>query len=96
VDDGLASGYTMTAAAEALRSLTPRKIIVAVPTGSLSAVDRVADLVDELICLNVRSGYTFAVADAYEEWYDLSEDEALRLLKIAVEPGTGERQGLPG
>jgi putative phosphoribosyl transferase len=89
VDDGLASGYTMTAAAEALRSFTPRKVIVAIPTGSLSTVKRVAPPVDELVCLNVRSGSSFAVADAYEEWYDLTEGEALGMLRKA---GTGGRK----
>jgi predicted phosphoribosyltransferase len=70
----------MTAAAQALKSEKPRRVVVAVPTGSLAAVERIADLADELVCLNVRSGFSFAVADAYEEWYDLSEEETLRLL----------------
>jgi predicted phosphoribosyltransferase len=81
----------MAAACQALGSLKPRRIVVAVPTGSLAAVERVADLVGEVICLNVRSDPSFAVAEAYEEWYDLSEEEALRLLKEA----TGETR-LPG
>jgi predicted phosphoribosyltransferase len=85
VDDGLASGYTMTAAAQALKSDKPRRVVVAVPTGSLAAVERIAHLVGEVICLNVRSGYSFAVADAYEEWYDLSEEEALCLLREATD-----------
>jgi predicted phosphoribosyltransferase len=80
VDDGLASGFTMTAATEALRSLDPLEIVIAVPTGSLATVERVADLAGELVCLNVRSGSSFAVADAYEEWYDLPEEEAVRML----------------
>jgi len=83
VDDGLASGYTMAAACQALRLLGPRRIIVAVPTGSLSSVRRVALLAEEVICLNMRTGPSFAVADAYEEWYDLSEEEALRMLRGA-------------
>ena len=33
-DDGLASGYTMLAATEAIRSAKPEKIIIAIPTGS--------------------------------------------------------------
>ncbi len=84
VDDGLASGYTMVAAVSALRSRRPRRILVAVPTGSAAAVRRVADLVDDLVCLNIRSGYSFAVADAYEEWYDLPEEEAVRMLVEAA------------
>jgi predicted phosphoribosyltransferase len=40
----------------------------------------VAPKVDKLLCLNVRSGYRYAVADAYKEWYDVPEEEALKLL----------------
>jgi len=92
VDDGLASGYTMAAACQALRPLNPRRIIVAVPTGSRSAVRRVAELAEEVICLNIRTGPSFAVADAYEEWYDLSEEEALRMLRGAGNGGGQNRR----
>ena len=37
--------------------------------------------VDELVCLNVRSGFTFAVADAYENWYDLEDEEVISILR---------------
>jgi predicted phosphoribosyltransferase len=36
--------------------------------------------VDQLVCLNVRGGFTFAVADAYQNWYDLTEEEVLGIL----------------
>jgi predicted metal-binding membrane protein len=29
--------------------------------------------VEAVYCLNVRSGFSFAVADAYEEWSNLTE-----------------------
>lgn len=87
VDDGLASGYTMAAACQALRLLKPWRIVVAVPTGSLSAVRRVSELAEEVICLNVRGGSSFAVADAYREWYDISEEEAVRMLHEAENKG---------
>jgi putative phosphoribosyl transferase len=74
-DDGLASGYTMLAAVNSLRDYDPAGIIVAVPTGSLSAVSLVAPRVDTLICLNLRSHASFAVADAYESWHDLTDAE---------------------
>jgi len=80
VDDGLASGFTMLAAAESIRTQHPRKIIVAVPTGSASAIDLLAPKVDQLVCLNIRGGPIFAVADAYEAWYDLSDDEVQEFL----------------
>ena len=92
VDDGLASGYTMAAACQALRLLRPRKIVVAVPTGSLSAVRRVSELAEEVVCLNIRGGSSFAVADAYREWYDLTEEEALRMLREAWNEGRPKRE----
>ena len=81
VDDGLASGFTMLAAARSARKRTPEKIIVAVPTASLGAVELLAPEVDEIVCLNIRSGPSFAVADAYENWYDLTDEEVIRILE---------------
>ncbi len=80
VDDGLASGYTMLSAIEFIKKYKPQKIVVAVPTGSKGTVEIILPEVDELVCLNIRSGYTFAVADAYENWYDLEDDEVISLL----------------
>jgi predicted phosphoribosyltransferase len=87
VDDGLASGYTMRAAIQFLKGRGAGRTTVAVPTGSARTVEELLPLVDELICLNVRGGFTFAVADAYENWYDLTEGEVLGILKSLA---TGE------
>jgi predicted phosphoribosyltransferase len=81
IDDGLASGFSMLAATESIKTLYPKKTIIAVPTGSDNAVALLAPNVNELVCLNVRSGLIFAVADAYENWYDLSDDETLNYLR---------------
>jgi predicted phosphoribosyltransferase len=80
VDDGLASGFTMRVAIEALRAGGAREVIVAVPTGYLDAVRRLSPLVENLYCANVRSGRSFAVADAYRSWRDVSEAEVQRIL----------------
>lgn len=80
-DDGLASGYTMLAAIKFIKKTLPQKIIVAVPTGSDRTVSFILPEVDELICLNVRSRFPFAVADAYKNWYDLSDEEVLDIIK---------------
>ncbi|HQA80826.1 MAG TPA: phosphoribosyltransferase family protein [Methanoregulaceae archaeon] len=82
-DDGLASGYTMKAAVEALNSENPKKIIVAVPTGSAKSVAMISGMVATTICLNLRDYYPFAVADAYQNWYDLDDDEVIRSLSLA-------------
>ena len=80
VDDGLASGYTMIAAIKSVKKFNPQKIIVAVPTAPKSSVDRVSPLVDKLICPNVRDTFFFAVADAYQNWYDLNIAEVRSIL----------------
>lgn len=80
VDDGLASGYTMLSAIDFVKRHEPQKLVVAVPTGSERTADFILPNVDELICLNVRSGLSFAVADAYENWYDLEDDEVISIL----------------
>lgn len=86
-DDGLASGYTMRAAIEAVRSDAPEEIIAAVPTGSARAVSMIAGIVDCVVCLNIREGHSFAVADAYRHWHDLSDAEVLECLEAARERG---------
>jgi putative phosphoribosyl transferase len=80
VDDGLASGFTMAAAVESVKKRGAKGVIVAVPTASMSAYRRLEGKVDRLICPDVRGRHIFAVADAYENWYDVSDEEVLELL----------------
>ena len=79
-DDGLASGFTMLAAIQGIRLRNPARIIVAVPTASETSAALVSRHADHLVCPNIRSGRTFAVADAYREWYDLDDREVLEEL----------------
>lgn len=83
VDDGLASGFTLRVAIAALRRHAPARLVVAVPTAHREAAEVVVPEVDALYCANLRSGPSFAVADAYERWHDVTEDEALALLRAA-------------
>jgi predicted phosphoribosyltransferase len=43
-------------------------------------VDDLTARVEELYCANVRSGPSFAVAEAYEWWRDVDESEVADLL----------------
>lgn len=86
VDDGLASGFTLLTAIAAVRNGQPSRLLVAVPTGHGESVQRIADEIDALYCANVRTAHAFAVADAYEHWSDVSEEEALALLRTAQQP----------
>ncbi len=78
VDDGLASGFTMITAVEAVKNQDADKVVVAVPTGHDTSVYRLAEMADEVYCANIREGMRFAVAEAYEKWRDISEEELIR------------------
>lgn len=94
VDDGLASGFTMLAAINALRRLGGRHVVVAVPTASATAVMLVAPAVETLYCANFRGGTSFAVASAYETWGDVDEEDAIRIFRRAAsaDAGTGREE----
>jgi len=80
VDDGLASGFSMLATARSIEERGAKEIIVAVPTASLSAIDLLKPHVDRIVCLNIRTGTVFAVADAYKQWYDLEDNDVMEIL----------------
>jgi putative phosphoribosyl transferase len=81
VDDGIAAGSTMRTAIAALRKRGAGRIVVAVPTAHARSVEALRSLADEIVCPDIRGGMRFAVADAYEEWRDLSDDEIEAILK---------------
>ncbi len=80
IDDGLAAGSTLRAAIGAVKKSAAESIIIAVPTGHYQSVLAIAAEVDKLYCPNIRSGPRYAVAEAYEYWSDVSEDEVADLL----------------
>ena len=81
VDDGLASGFTMLVAIEALKKAGADHIIVAVPTAHKESLNAIITKVDAVFCPNIRSGLRYAVADAYERWSDVDESEVLNNLE---------------
>ena len=44
-------------------------------------IDKLAEVADEIYCANVRGGYSFAVANAYDEWRDISDEEVAEILE---------------
>lgn len=81
VDDGIAAGSTMRAAINALQKTGAGKIILAVPTGYETTLQNLLDCADGIYCANRRGGYRFAVADAYANWSDVSEDEVVAIVQ---------------
>lgn len=82
VDDGLATGATMRAAAEAVKTKSPSSVIVAVPVGSASAVAKVAAVVDRVVCLETPASF-YAVGQFYADFRQTSDEEVRELLREA-------------
>lgn len=82
VDDGMATGATMRAAAEAVGSRNPAKVIVAVPTGSADAVRLVDKTVDQVICLEIPTPF-YAVGNFYRSFGQTTDAEVRSLLHEA-------------
>lgn len=82
VDDGLATGATMKAACQALRSHKPKKIVVAVPVAASETCDDLRSAADEIIC-----AYTPVPFSAVGVWYanfaTTTDEEVQQLLKLA-------------
>ncbi|HEX7017618.1 MAG TPA: phosphoribosyltransferase [Patescibacteria group bacterium] len=79
VDDGIATGYTMLAAMEAVTNLDAQKIVVAVPVCAADTAILLEGEVDELVCL-LRPTYLQAVGLHYQEFDEVSDDEVTAFL----------------
>jgi putative phosphoribosyl transferase len=83
VDDGLATGSTMQAAALAVRRLNPARTVVAVPVASPETCDDFRDVVDETVCVRTPRPFR-AVGLWYDDFSQTSDDEVRRLLAEAA------------
>jgi putative phosphoribosyl transferase len=80
VDDGIAMGSTMHVAVELCKKKGAKKIIVAVPVAGRRTIENFSKIVDEVIVLESPVPF-YAVAQVYENWYDVSDEEVLGFLK---------------
>jgi predicted phosphoribosyltransferase len=87
-DDGVATGATLQAALWAVRQEKPGKLIAALPVGPRETITRLAEDVDEIVCLRVP--YSFAaVSQFYIRFEQVGDDQVARILTEEV----GKRQG---
>ncbi len=81
VDDGLATGYTMMAAAKMVRQLRPKSITLCVPVSPEESIRAVTPYFDVIHCLIAQDFPPFAVASFYRRFPDMSDDEVREILK---------------
>jgi putative phosphoribosyl transferase len=84
IDDGLATGSTMRAAAASLRLQKPRRIVVAVPVSSPETCEEFRSEVDEIVCA-VTPQHFQGVGLWYEDFSQTSDEEVRELLKRAAQ-----------
>lgn len=92
VDDGLATGATMRAAAASLRLQRPAAIVVAVPVAAADTCDEFRGEVDEIICAETPEPFA-AVGCWYEDFSQISDEEVQRLLDRAHQEHERARSG---
>jgi predicted phosphoribosyltransferase len=86
VDDGLATGSTMRAAAAALRAQGAGRLVAAVPVAPKETCDALRDVVDEVICAVTPEPF-LAVGEWYEDFTQTSDADVRDLLRRATAAG---------
>lgn len=80
VDDGVATGATMEAAARALRQRKPERIVIAVPVAPEDVNRSLLEAADEFIAVH-QPRYFHAVGQFYEHFDQTTDEEVRRLLQ---------------
>lgn len=93
VDDGLATGSTMTAAARALRPVA-RRILAAVPVAAASTCQELRQDVDALVCLEMPHLF-HAVGEFYRDFEQITDEEVRALLAAAYHETKAEASDPP-
>ena len=82
IDDGLATGATMRAAARALKQQGVTRLIVAVPVASPETCDEFRSEVDHIVCAYTPTSFA-GVGQFYEDFSQTSDEEVRELLAQA-------------
>jgi putative phosphoribosyl transferase len=89
VDDGLATGASMKAAARALRARTPApaRIVAALPVAPRDAEERIGSDVDEVVCVAAPEMF-FSVSQFYSDFSETTDDD-VRAILARASPASG-------
>lgn len=79
IDDGLATGSTMRAAAAAVRGQQPTRIVVAAPVAAASTCAELRNEVDEVVCAETPEPF-YAISLWYRDFTQTTDDEVRELL----------------
>ncbi|WP_322008980.1 phosphoribosyltransferase [Paraburkholderia sp. J12] len=89
IDDGMATGASLKAAARALATLGPARIVAALPVAPVDARARLGSAVDEVVCV-LAPQHFYSVGQFYFDFEQVSDETVRALLdKAADHPGAG-------
>jgi len=84
VDDGIATGYTMRAAVDAVRRLDPAQVVVAIPVAPPEIYQQLFEQADLVVCLMTPPDL-MSVGEWYRDFRQVSDEEVTELLRRARE-----------
>ncbi len=80
IDDGIAMGSTMRVSVMLCRKTGAEKVVVATPVSGQERAREFAEIADEIVVLETPHFFR-AVAESYQNWYDVSDDEVIEIMK---------------
>ncbi|HKU50202.1 MAG TPA: phosphoribosyltransferase family protein [Nitrososphaera sp.] len=90
VDDGVATGSTVMAAAQWIRAQACRQLIIAVPVGPKDAIEMLQDIADVILVLEVPGSFD-AVGEYYQDFPQVTDWEVKAIMrKHGYAVGLGE------
>jgi predicted phosphoribosyltransferase len=80
VDDGIATGATMTTALRAVRAKKPKKLVGAVAVAAPPAARAISRECDAMVCLDVPAEF-YAVGQFFRDFSQVSDEDVVAILR---------------
>lgn len=87
VDDGIATGSTISAALRSVKKQGPKSVVVAVPVGPAETIAKLSSEADRVVCLETPEPF-FAIGQFYSDFRQVEDEEVKRILDAH---GAGEK-----
>ena len=87
-DDGAATGSTILAAMQTVRSQNPKELIVAVPVAPADTIRELKKWADQVVCV-LAVEHFYAVGQFYTDFEPVEDEEAVRLLRRGMAQQAG-------
>jgi len=79
IDDGIATGNTLLGTVQVLKKSGPSKIVIAVPVASAQALEKLEEVVDEVVAIHVPEVF-YGVGAFYDDFTQVSDEEVMDYL----------------